>query len=126
MFAAPLCEPGTTAWPTTQEAAGRAASRNELRPVGTYRTRIETRPRLTLHMRSHEPLRRRCVTEHVTVVFGRKSFVAGSINAAADPARSRKKRGDCNTFRSASSASLRAVRRGTFGRLGCFAPAVVE
>jgi hypothetical protein len=67
-------------------------------------------------MRSHEPWRRRCVTEHVTVVFARKSFVAGSISAAAAPPWSRKKRGDCNTFRSASIASLSAVRRNTFER----------
>jgi hypothetical protein len=74
-------------------------------------------------MRSHELSRRCLVTEHMIVVFARKSFVAGSTSAAAAPPCSRKKRGDRNTFRSASRASLRAVRRGTTdrGALCCFA-----
>jgi hypothetical protein len=73
-------------------------------------------------MRSHEPLRRRRVTVHPIVVFARKSFVAGSTRAAAAPPCARKKRGERNTFRSASRDSSSAIRRGTVERprLGCF------
>jgi hypothetical protein len=67
-------------------------------------------------MRTHEPSCRRSVTVHLIVVFGRKSFVAGSMSAAAAPPLSRKKRGDRNTFCSASSASSRALLRGILER----------